>query len=215
MIGVRKTGSPTKQRFYNIENFDVFYAYNEIEHRDFEIEDQVNKTLRLGMNYGHNFKSFEINPLRKVKLFSRKNYLRWLSEINLNPVPDNISITSNINRVFNSQRFREVFLEGVDASQQRGLPALQQRNFLFDWTYALNHNITRSLRMNFTASSNNIIKNYLTEDADGVMRVDKAPWYMGRSLGHGRSQPSLSADQSDLSPSLYPHLILAFYRCEL
>ena len=190
MIGVRKTGSPTKQRFYNIENFDVSYAYNEIEHRDFEIEDQVNKTLRLGVNYGHNFKSFEINPLRKVKLFSRKNYLRWLSEINLNPVPDNISITSNINRVFNSQRFREVFLEGVDASQQRGLPALQQRNFLFDWTYALNHNITRSLRMNFTASSNNIIKNYLTEDADGVMRVDKARgiwdglWDMGDPNRH-------------------------------
>ena len=142
------------------------------------------------MNYGHKFKSFEINPLRKVKLFSRKNYLRWLSEINLNPVPDNISITSNINRVFNSQRFREVFLEGVDASQQRGLPALQQRNFLFDWTYALNHNITRSLRMNFTASSNNIIKNYLTEDADGVMRVDKARgiwdglWDMGDPNRH-------------------------------
>ncbi len=137
LIGVRKLGSPAKARFYNIENFDFSYAFNQLIHHDYEIEDQSNTSLRLGANYGYTFKPFEINPFKKVKLFSKKQYLRWLKEINLNPVPANISISSNINRLFNNQRFREVYLEGVDMANQLSLPELQQRNFLFDWTYSL------------------------------------------------------------------------------
>ena len=174
LIGVRKNGSPEKSRFYNIENFDFSYAFNELSHRDYEIENQSNQSLRLGANYGHTFKPLDFNPFKKVKLFSKKHYLRWLREVNFNPVPANISISTNINRLFNNQRFREVYLEGVDANNQLSLPNLQQRNFLFDWTYSLNHNLTRSLRMNFTASSNNIVKNYYEDTPDGEQRVDKA-----------------------------------------
>ena len=174
LIGVRKNGSPEKSRFYNIENFDFSYAFNELSHRDYEIESQSNQSLRLGANYGHTFKPLDFNPFKKVKLFSKKHYLRWLREVNFNPVPANISISTNINRLFNNQRFREVYLEGVDANNQLSLPNLQQRNFLFDWTYSLNHNLTRSLRMNFTASSNNIVKNYYEDTPDGGQRVDKA-----------------------------------------
>ena len=190
LIGVRKQGSPKKQRFYNLENFDLSYAFNELSHHDYEIENQVNQTLRLGANYGHTFKPWEINPLKKISLFSKKQYLRFLREINFNPIPANISLSTNINRMFNDQRFREVFMDGVDASQQLGLPNLQQRNFLFDWTYSLNHNITRSLRMNFTASSNNIIRNYLDETPEGASRVDKSRgiwdglWDLGESNRH-------------------------------
>ena len=174
LIGVRKNGSPEKSRFYNIENFDFSYAFNELSHRDYEIENQSNQSLRLGANYGHTFKPLDFNPFKKVKLFRKKHYLRWLREVNFNPVPANISISTNINRLFNNQRFREVYLEGVDANNQLSLPNLQQRNFLFDWTYSLNHNLTRSLRMNFTASSNNIVKNYYEDTPDGEQRVDKA-----------------------------------------
>ena len=174
LIGVRKNGSPAKARFYNIENFDFSYAFNELSHRDYEIENQSNQSLRLGVNYAHTFKPLDISPFKKVEVFGGKQYLRWLKEINFNPIPSNISISTNINRLFNSQRFREVYLEGVDAANQLSLPDLQQRNFLFDWTYSLNHNLTRALRLNFTASSNNIVKNYYEDTPDGGQRVDKA-----------------------------------------
>ena len=174
LIGVRKGGTPKKQRFYNVENFDFSYAYNEMVHRDYEIESQSNKSIQLGANYTYNFTPLEINPFKKVKLFTQKQYLRWLREINLNPVPANITISTSINRLFNNQRFRTVYMEGVDAANQLQLPDLQQRNFLFDWTYSLTHNITRSLRLNFTASSNHIVKNYFVENTQGEQRVDKA-----------------------------------------
>lgn len=174
LIGVRKNSSSEKSRFYNIENFDFSYAYNEFSHRDYEIQNQSNKTVALSANYNHGFSPIEINPFKKIKVLNRKKYWQWLREVNFNLLPNNIAVSTNINRLFNSQRFREVYSQGVDASQQLALPDLQQRNFLFDWTYSINHNLSRSLKMNFTASSNNIVRNYYQANEEGgASLVDK------------------------------------------
>jgi len=86
--------------------------------------------------------------------------LEWLSEFNINPLLSSISFNTNINRTFNSQRFREVYIEGADSSKQIALPDIQQRNFLFDWNLSLSQNLTNSLRLDFSASNNSVVKNY-------------------------------------------------------
>ncbi|MFQ3349855.1 MAG: cell surface protein SprA, partial [Candidatus Arcticimaribacter sp.] len=174
LIGVRKNGSGAKPHFYNVENFDFSYAYNEFTHHDYEIQSQSNKTVALSANYNYGFSPLEINPFKKIKALNRKKYWQWLREVNFNLMPNNIAISSNINRLFNSQQFREVYSQDIDASQQLALPDLQQRNFLFDWTYSINHNLSRSLKMNFTASSNNIVRNYYQENNQGASMVDKS-----------------------------------------
>ena len=175
LIGVRKnkTGDrPT--RFYSPENFDFSYAYNELYHHDYEIENQTDQNLQLGANYGHSFKPLEINPFRKVQAFNRKKYWQWLKELNFNLIPNNLEITSRINRDFSSQRFRQVYMEGIDSGKQIPLPDLQLRNYLFDWSYSMNHNLTRSLRFNFTASNNNIVRNFFENDPNNPLgRVNK------------------------------------------
>ena len=80
-------------------------------HRDYEIEINPIDPFK-SEQIIHNFTPLEINPFKKVKLLHKKQYLRWLREINLNPVPANISISSSINRLFNNQRFRTVYMEG-------------------------------------------------------------------------------------------------------
>ena len=92
-------------RFYSPENFDFSYAYNEMTHHDYEVESQKDQNLQLAANYGHSFKPIEINPFRKILFLSRKKYLQWFKEINLNVMPSSLEITSNINRNFSSQRF--------------------------------------------------------------------------------------------------------------
>lgn len=174
LIGVRKNGSGAKPHFYNVENFDFSYAYNEFSHHDYEIQSQSNKTVALSANYNYGFSPLEINPFKKIKALNKKKYWQWLREVNFNLMPNNIAISSNINRLFNSQQFREVYSQEIDASQQLALPDLQQRNFLFDWTYSINHNLSRSLKMNFTASSNNIVRNYYQENNQGASMVDKS-----------------------------------------
>ena len=159
LIGVRKNRmGQGKNRFYNPENFDFSYAYNELEHRDYEIENQQEINLLLGANYGHSFNSKTIEPFKKVKYFNKKRYWRWLQQFNFNLLPSSLQGSTNINRILNNQKFRQVYLEGTDASLQRSLPNLQQRNFLFDYNYALNYSLTRSLRFNFNATTSSIIR---------------------------------------------------------
>ena len=81
-----------------------------------------------------------------------------MQQLNFNLFPSSLQASTNVNRILNNQKFRQVYLEGTDASLQRSLPNLQQRNFLFDYNYALSHNLTRSLRFNFSAATSSIIR---------------------------------------------------------
>ena len=72
-------------------------------------------------------------------------------------MPSNITVGSNYVRQYNEQKFRELNLpEG-----SIGIPTLYQRNFLFDWQYTINYNLTKSLRFNFTSTNNRTVKNYI------------------------------------------------------
>ena len=188
-IGIRKLASGEKKsRIYSPENFDFSYAYNEVIHHDYEIENQKNADLFLSANYGYSFNKYEIQPLSKVKVFSQKKYWQWLKELNLNPLPNNIAISSRINRSFRTQRFREVFSENIDSSKQLSLPDLQQRNFLFDWNYKINHNLTRSLRLSFSATNNRIIRNSEnTFNTSKVNPIYNNLWSLGETNSHSQS----------------------------
>ena len=140
------------------QNFDLNYAYNELEHHDYEIENHQEINLLLGANYGHSFSSKPIEPFKKVTFLNQKKYLQWLQELNFNLLPNSIEGAANINRILNNQKFRQVYLEGVDSKIQRDLPNLQQRNFLFDYNYSFTHNLSRSLRLNFNAATSSIVR---------------------------------------------------------
>ncbi|MDG2109240.1 MAG: cell surface protein SprA [Flavobacteriaceae bacterium] len=169
LIGIRKNRSGgDKQRFYSPENFDFSYAYNELKHRDYEIEMQQEFNLLLGTNYGHSFSPKPIEPFKKVKFFNQKKYWQWLQQLNFNLLPSSLQGSANVNRILNIQKFRQVYLEGVDASLQRSLPNLQQRNFLFDYNYVLSHNFSKSVRLNFNATTSSIIRQNSMVEA-GIM----------------------------------------------
>ena len=171
-IGVRKDrGEEAEANFYDIENFTFNYSYNEVNHRDFEIDELRDQNVVTGFVYNHNFKPLPVEPFaKKDSLFTGK-YWKWLKELNLNVLPASVSLQSNINRSFNQQKFRDVFEPGVEKLE---LPFLQQRNYLFNWQYAINYSLTKSLRLNLTASNNNIVRNYFSEDGNPDSEIDQA-----------------------------------------
>ena len=157
-IGVRKdrTGD-AKPRIYDIENFTFSYSYNQIDHNDFEIEESLDQNVRLGGTYNFNFIQKPVEPFKKNDSLFTGKYWQFLKDVNFNYLPTNISVSSNIVRQYNEQKFRELnLLEG-----NIGIPTLFQRNFLFDWQYTINYNLTKSLRFNFNAANHRIIKNYI------------------------------------------------------
>ncbi|PIF00849.1 MAG: cell surface protein SprA [Maribacter sp.] len=172
LIGVRKDRSEDADaNFYDVENFTFNYSYNETDHRDFEIAELRDQSVNTGFVYSHNFKPLEVAPFAKKDSMLTGQYWQWLKALNLNLLPSSISVNSNINRQFNQQRFREVFEEGVESLD---LPFLQQRNYMFNWQYAINYSLSKSLSLNLTASNNNIVRNYFMEEGNPDSRINPA-----------------------------------------
>lgn len=167
-IGVRKERTTdAKPMPYDIENFTFSYSYNQIDHRDFEIEESLDQNVRAGVTYNYNFVQKPYEPFKKNDSLFTGKYWQFLKDFNINYLPTNLSVSSNIIRQYNEQKFREL-------NRPSGFipaPKLFQRNFLFDWQYTLNYNLTKSLRFNFNSSNNRIVNNYITpvEQEDGSL----------------------------------------------
>lgn len=183
LIGVKKEKAPEKTaNFYDVENLTLSYSLNETEHHDYEIENLIDKQNRTTVDYAFTFKPKTVEPFKNSKFLNKNGYYKMLSDFNFNYLPSNVSFSSNIIRQFNKQRFRLVDVQGI------GLGDLYRRNYFFNYTYGFNYNITKSLRINYTASSNNIVRNYLDENnlpIDGLDIWDDY-WNVGESNQHNQ-----------------------------
>jgi len=129
VIGLRKERVGDKKPMpYDIENFSFSSTYNQTDRRDFEIKKGLDQTFNLSGTYNYSFIPLELSPLKKSKLFKSK-YLEFIRDININPLPSNISFTTGLNRSFNEQEFRDVTLGvndiGIQSLQQRILRQIQ------------------------------------------------------------------------------------------
>lgn len=164
-INVRKDINPNsdaKQHFYSVENLSVSYAYNETFHKDYNVQNFLDQNVRASANYNYSFEPLNIEPFKNIEALSGK-FLKLIKDINLNPIPSQVSINSNIIRRYNEQLSRSL-IEGLPQ-----LPTLTQRHFIFDWDYGIGYNITKSLQFNFRASNNYIYDDFDRNDDIGLM----------------------------------------------
>jgi cell surface protein SprA len=162
-IGVRKQrAAEQKQHVYDPENFTFSQSFNQVERHDFEIEDYVDQQANSSVNYAYSFQPKPFEPFKKSKFMKKSGYWKLLSDFNFNYLPTNISFNTTINRQYNRQQFRQVDVQGI------GLDPLYRRNFAFNYQYGFNYNLTKSLKLGYTASSNNIVKNYLNADNEPI-----------------------------------------------
>ncbi len=159
VIGLRKERTGDKKpRIYDVENFTFSSTYNQTDHRDFEIKKSIDQSFNLNGTYNFSLSPLEISPFKKIKYLDKKS-LKFIHDFNINPIPSTISFTSGINRSFNEQEYRDVTLGAGNI----GPESLQQRNYLFDWQYAVGFNLTKSLNLNINATSNRIVRNFINE----------------------------------------------------
>jgi cell surface protein SprA len=173
LIGVRKNrGEEAEANFFDVENFTFNYSYNETNHRDFEVADLRDQNVNTGFVYNHNFKPAPVAPFAKKDSLFMSKYWKWLKDLNFNALPTSLSLNANYIRSFNQQRFRSVTND--NNADLLELPLLQQRNYLFNWQYTLNYSLSKSLRLNLTASNNNIVRNYFNVDDNPDSGINEA-----------------------------------------
>jgi cell surface protein SprA len=160
-IGVKKqrTGD-SKPKVYDVENLTVNYSFNEINHRDFEIESSLDQNVRVGANYSFSFEPLNFEPFKNNDSLFIGKYWKLIKDFNLNLKPSNFTFNTDIIRQFSSQKFRDADLGANNIT----VDELIRRNYTFDIQYNLNYQVTNALSFNFTSSNNHIVRNYFIDD---------------------------------------------------
>lgn len=140
---------PKKPMPWDISNFSASYAYTETDYRDPLIEFERSKDYTLGVDYNFSRRGGYLQPFKKLKA----KPLKFIKEINFNPLPNSLVISSNIKRFESERRFR-----GFDPDDPNE-PIIQfdDRRYTWQRSYDLNWNLTKSLKMNFSALNESYI----------------------------------------------------------
>jgi len=128
---------------WDISNVNASYSFTRTKRRDEIIKDETADDQRMDVGYAYNAKPLSIQPFKGIKTKA----LRFIKEINFNPVPSSFTFNSQMRR-FKSQKLYRL----PDPTDGFTYIFDDQR---FDWTrnYSLSWDLTKSIRINYDASA--------------------------------------------------------------
>jgi cell surface protein SprA len=146
------------------------------------VQSLVDQQQKSSLDYAYSFKPLSIEPFKKSKFLKKNGYYKAISDFNFNFLPSNITFNSNIIRQFNRQQFRLIDVQGI------GLDPLYRRNYFFNYQYGVNFPITKSLKINYTAANNNIVRNYFDTSNNPINDLDiwNDYWNFGTANTHNQ-----------------------------
>ena len=148
LTNVKKNRTGTgKPKPWDVSNFDFNYSYIKMEHHNPLIElDEVRRT-RGAVGYAY---SPQIRPVEPFKNFikSKSKWLGLIKDFNFNYLPNLISVKADVFRQFGATRPRNV------GGGPYKIPETYNKYFLFDRYYILNWDLTKSIRVDYSAVNN-------------------------------------------------------------
>ena len=171
-----------KPKFYDVENLSVTTIYNDDYYRDVYTKKNYRQYLKGYIDYNYSFKPFVIRPFNKLVSDTAKSYkyLRWIKEVNFNPVPTRLSFRTEIDRNYNELEFRniEAILNG---NTGQDFDVIRNRNFYFGWQYGLGFNFTKSLKLEINSAMRTLNDNLNVADMN-TKSIFADPFRAGRPV---------------------------------
>lgn len=159
---------------YDPANFTMGYTYNETKHQAPEVAYATTTDSRLHgvYTYSPNIPLWE--PFRFID--SQSGWLKLIKSLNYQLLPNNVQITSSINRHYQETQLRDVnAIVAGNTALQRNMLTFSQ-NFVWDRTMSVSWDITRQLKTTFRSGTlAEIEEPYLQVNRD-INRGDYEIW---------------------------------------
>ena len=143
-----RNASKTKAHFWDVENFDLTYAFADNLQRSPQVEFGYQKNYDVGIGYTYSPKPKSFEPFKKSKIFGKTKAFDLIKDINLGLAPSRLSFRSDIARDFNAQKLRntsEVAVLKIDTTYFK--------SFTWQRIYDLKYPLTKSLQIDFMATN--------------------------------------------------------------
>jgi len=155
----RKGGKDDKPKPWDIENFDLTYAYTNTNRHNPIIERDVEEVREGRINYRFNRKSKYIEPFKKL---SKSKYLKLITDFNFSLLPSSVAVSTDMIREFQQTRYRFVDDGAGEFNRE-----FFNKQFRWNRSYDLNWDFTRNLKFNFNARNEAVIDELKEINQDG------------------------------------------------
>jgi cell surface protein SprA len=150
LLGNPEKASSNVSMPWSAKNFDLSYAYNMQFKRNPIVESDELINQKAGLGYTYAIKARPIEPF-KNSIKSRSKWLALIRDININLLPANFTFRTDLNRIFNETRMRNISNEPVI------IQPTYFKNFTWARMYTTRWELTRSLSFDYTATNNSRI----------------------------------------------------------
>jgi cell surface protein SprA len=138
--------NPDKQpRVYDVENFNLSYAFTQTDRRNPVIEKEVITVHRGSLGWNFSPKPLSWQPFKKLK--NNNIHLRPVKEFNLSLKPNNVTFRTDINRQYAYSKIRDIGNDGLV------IQPTFDKYFTLDRFWSIKYNITKSINVDFTATN--------------------------------------------------------------
>lgn len=144
-----KTDAAAKNHLWDIENWNLTYAYTEYGHRDFINQNTQQKTYRGALGYNFNNPAKFITPLNKV---IKAKSLSLLKDINFSLLPSVLNFRVELNRLYSENTLRN-----NDPNNFIPIRTSFNKNFQINRLYGVSWDLSKSLKLDFNATNLSII----------------------------------------------------------
>ena len=141
-------GSPKP---WDIENFSFTYSFNEIYRRNVTTDFSVDRDYRGQLNYNFNTTAKNVQPFKNVGFLRTSKWLRLVRDINFYYMPSRLSFRGDVRRMYSETLLR---------NNSDALILIEpnfNKSFTFDRLYDVKWDLTRNIKIDYTATSNNRI----------------------------------------------------------
>jgi len=143
-----KQGQGGKPMPWSLSNFSFTYGFDQTTRRDPIIESDVLTRRRGAIDYAYQRNVKYIEPFKKV--IKKDKYLKFIKEMNFNPLPNSFRVSTDLDRRFNSTKYRfsgDNPLYNTYYNKQ----LLWNRRYDFAWDF------TKNLKFKFNADNIGVI----------------------------------------------------------
>jgi len=151
-MNVRKDRVGSKKpRIYDIENFNVTYAYSELYSRNVDIEYDLLQQNRGGFGYNFALAPKNVKPFEKIGFISKSSALQIIKDFNFYYLPKSFSFTTEMNRSYGEMKLRDKSLGVIK------IRPTFNKTWNWDRNYDLKFDLAKSLTLQYNAIANTYI----------------------------------------------------------
>lgn len=138
---------------WDVSNFSVTYAYNEVTRHNVNIANSIVKSYRGALSYNYAINAKAWTPFKKTKNKVLNN--KWLAivkDINVTPLPSRLGFNTDVNRTYSELLNRDITSFYSGTSDQFTKPQFN-KTFIMTRNYDLQWAFTKNLKFDFTANN--------------------------------------------------------------